>query len=129
MSSGSASFGTRNDLLMNFLHIPNYPFNKVLSLSSPRRSTSDHPSSQDAVEDEPRGGTSMGDDDHGLKTYQAEPETTCTTGGLDCEQEVPLECCHQGTEGEDSMYSSAKHKGWCDSTFNKRPWSDTSLSR
>eukprot|EP00063_Salmo_salar_P086477 XP_014061312.1 PREDICTED: uncharacterized protein LOC106608117 [Salmo salar] len=74
------------------------------------RSTSDHPSSQDAVEDEPRGGTSMGDDDHGLKTYQAEPETTCTTGGLDCEQEVPLECCHQGTEGEDSMYSSAKHK-------------------
>uniref|UniRef100_A0A4W5JK86 Uncharacterized protein n=1 Tax=Hucho hucho TaxID=62062 RepID=A0A4W5JK86_9TELE len=74
------------------------------------RSSSDRPSSQDAVEDEPLGGTSMGDDDHGLKTYQAEPETTCTTGGLDCEQEVPLECCHHSTEGEDSMYSSVKHK-------------------
>ncbi|CAB1339947.1 unnamed protein product [Coregonus sp. 'balchen'] len=65
---------------------------------------------QDAVEEEPRGSTSMRDDDHGLKTYQAEPETTCTTGGLDCEQEVPLECSHHGTEGEDSMYSSVKHK-------------------
>ncbi|XP_031656165.1 uncharacterized protein LOC116356178 [Oncorhynchus kisutch] len=74
------------------------------------RSSSDRPSSQVAVEDEPRGSTSMGDGDHGLKTYQAEPETTCTTGGLDCEQEVPLECCHHSTEGEDSMYSSVKHK-------------------
>ncbi|KAK6297671.1 hypothetical protein J4Q44_G00322540 [Coregonus suidteri] len=73
-------------------------------------SSSDRPSSQDAVEEEPRGSTSMRDDDHGLKTYQAEPETTCTTGGLDCEQEVPLECSHHGTEGEDSMYSSVKHK-------------------
>nr|XP_046155559.1 uncharacterized protein LOC123995951 [Oncorhynchus gorbuscha] len=74
------------------------------------RSSSDRPSSQVAVEDKPRGGTLMGDGDHGLKTYQAEPQTTCTTGGLDCEQEVPLECCHHSTEGEDSMYSSVKHK-------------------
>ena len=88
----------------------NFPLgiNKVLShLSSSRQSRSDRPSSQDA-------GTSLGDDDHRWKIYQAEPETTCTAGGLDCEQEVSLECSHHCTEGEKFMYSSVKHKGWCD---------------
>ncbi|CAB1343152.1 unnamed protein product [Coregonus sp. 'balchen'] len=75
-----------------------------------QQSSSDRPSSQDAVEEEPSRGTSLGDDDQGLKTYQAEPESTCTAGGLDCEQEVSLECSHHGTEGEKSMYSSVKHK-------------------
>ncbi|XP_010898878.3 uncharacterized protein LOC105028094 isoform X2 [Esox lucius] len=70
------------------------------------QSSSGHPSSRNAME-EPCRGLSLSDDDHSLKTYQAEPET-CKTEGLDCEQEVPLECNHHNTEEEESMYSLFK---------------------
>ncbi|KAJ8009406.1 hypothetical protein DPEC_G00088550 [Dallia pectoralis] len=68
----------------------------------------DHPSSQNAIEEQCLG-TSLSEDDHSLKTYPTDPETS-NTGGLDCEQEVPLEISHHNTEGDESMYSVVKRK-------------------
>ncbi|KAL0967653.1 hypothetical protein UPYG_G00255050 [Umbra pygmaea] len=74
------------------------------------QSGSDQPSSRNAVEGEPYRGTSLRADDHRVKTYRAKPEKRRTTVGLECEQEVPLECSHPSTEGDESMYSSVKGK-------------------